>query len=56
MDAFMSVRHTNLPQLGNITHFAQYRSLIEWAAHSVDAGHLLELQCEFKDHRMEPWR
>jgi hypothetical protein len=42
--------------LGNITHTTQYLSLIEWAARSVDAGHLLELPREFKDHRMDPWR
>jgi len=42
--------------LGNITHFNQYRSLVEWARRSVDAGHLLELPREFKDHLLEPWR
>jgi hypothetical protein len=42
--------------LGNISNFGQYRSLVEWAARSVDAGHLLELPREFKDHLMEPWR
>jgi cobaltochelatase CobN len=42
--------------LGQITHFNQYRSLVEWAAHSVDAGHLLELPREFKDHLLHPWR
>jgi len=42
--------------LGNITRFDQYRSLIEWAARSVNAGHLLELSREFKDHLVEPWR
>ena len=42
--------------LGNITHFDQYRSLIEWAVRSVNAGHLLELPREFKDHLVEPWR
>ena len=42
--------------LGHITEFNQYRSLLEWAVRSVDAGHLLELPREFKDHLMEPWR
>ena len=42
--------------LGNIAHFNQYRSLIEWAGRSVEAGHLLELPREFKEHRLEPWR
>jgi len=42
--------------LGRITRFDQYRSLIEWAVRSVDAGHLLESPREFKEHRLEPWR
>jgi hypothetical protein len=42
--------------LANITEFNQYRSLAEWAARSVDAGHLLELPREFKSHLIEPWR
>jgi hypothetical protein len=42
--------------MGNITDFNQYRSLVEWAARSVQAGHLLELPREFKDHVIEPWR
>jgi hypothetical protein len=42
--------------LGNITQFHQYHALVEWAVNSVDAGHLLELPREFKEHRMEPWR
>jgi len=41
---------------GNITEFNQYRSLVDWAARSVHAGHLLELPREFKDHRFLPWR
>jgi hypothetical protein len=42
--------------LGNITEFNQYRSLLDWAAQSVTAGHLLELPREFKSHLLEPWR
>ena len=42
--------------IGHITEFGQYRSLVDWAVRSVDAGYLLELPCEFKDHLMEPWR
>lgn len=42
--------------LGNITDFNQHRSLVEWAVRSVEAGHLLDLPREFKDHRLEPWR
>ena len=42
--------------LGHITQFNQYRSLVDWAVHCVEAGHLIELPREFKDHLMEPWR
>lgn len=42
--------------LGNITDFNQYQSLVEWAVRSVEAGHLLELPPQFKNHVMEPWR
>jgi hypothetical protein len=42
--------------LGNVTEFSQYRLLFEWAARCVDAGNLLELPREVKDHRIEPWR
>jgi hypothetical protein len=42
--------------LGNLDDFKQYRSLVEWAVRSVDAGHLLELPREFKEHRLLPWR
>ena len=52
----ITVRPGRLGWLGNITHFDQYRSLIEWAVRSVNAGHLLELPREFKDHLVEPWR
>jgi len=42
--------------LGNISDFDQYRSLVEWAARSVEAGRLLELPQGFRDLRLEPWR
>lgn len=42
--------------LGNITDFDQYRSLVEWAAASVDAGILLELPQQFYAHRIDPWK
>jgi hypothetical protein len=42
--------------LGNVTNFDQYRSLVEWASRSVDAGHLLELPRGFRDHLLLPWR
>jgi hypothetical protein len=42
--------------LANITHFDQYRSLVEWAARSVEAGRLLDLPREFNSHLLLPWR
>lgn len=42
--------------LGNIAHFNQYRSLVKWAVRSTEAGRLLDLPREFKDHLVEPWR
>jgi cobaltochelatase CobN len=42
--------------LGNITDFNQYRSLVDWAARSMEAGHLLDLPREFKEHILRPWR
>ena len=42
--------------LGNITEFNQYKSLVEWAVRSMDAGHLLELPREFEGHTIQPWK
>lgn len=42
--------------LGNITEFNQYRSLVDWASRSVEAGYLLEVPREFKGHLLHPWR
>lgn len=42
--------------LAEITEFNQYRSLVEWAARSVEAGRLLDLPREFIQHRIDPWR
>lgn len=42
--------------LGNINDFNQYRSLVDWAACSVEAEQLLKLPREFKDHLLQPWR
>jgi hypothetical protein len=42
--------------LGNITDFSQYRSLVEWAVNSMNAGFLLELPREFRPHILSPWR
>jgi cobaltochelatase CobN len=42
--------------LAEITEFNQYRSLVEWAARSVEAGELLDLPREFNQLRIHPWR
>jgi hypothetical protein len=42
--------------LAEITEFNQYRSLVEWATLSVEAGRLLDLPREFNQHRIHPWR
>jgi hypothetical protein len=42
--------------LGSITEFNQYRSLVEWAARSLEAGQLLELPREFQQHILTPWK
>jgi cobaltochelatase CobN len=42
--------------LGNIVDFDQYRSLLEWAVRSVDAGGLLDLPRELKGQLLRPWR
>lgn len=42
--------------LGGITHFNQYRGLLEWAVRSTDAGRLLDLPRELEEHRLQPWR
>jgi hypothetical protein len=42
--------------LGNITEFNQYRSLVDWAARSMEAGLLLDLPREFNEHIVQPWR
>ena len=42
--------------LGNLTDFNQYRSLVEWASQSVEAGQVLELPREFRENQLRPWR
>ena len=42
--------------LASITEFNQYRSLVEWAVRCNEAGRLLELPREFKEHVIDPWR
>jgi cobaltochelatase CobN len=41
--------------LGNIYHFAQYRSLLEWAVRCRDAGEMLALPREFLEFRINPF-
>ena len=42
--------------LGQITEFHQYRTLLEWAVSSNDAGELLPLPEEFRQHILHPFR
>jgi hypothetical protein len=42
--------------LGGITEFNQYRALLDWAVSSSDAGELLPLPKEFRDHTLHPFR
>jgi len=42
--------------LGQITEFHQYRMLLEWAVSSNDAGELLPLPTEFRQHILHPFR
>src|ERR1700722_3416096 len=42
--------------LGQITEFHQYRTLLEWAVSSKDAGELLSLPKKFRQHILHPFR
>ena len=42
--------------LGSITEFDQYRTLLQWAISSKDAGELLPLPNEFLQHILHPYR
>jgi len=42
--------------LGQITELNQYRTLLEWAIASRDAGELLPLPDEFREHALHPFR
>ena len=42
--------------LGSMTEFHQYRILLEWAVSSRDAGELLPLPNEFREHTLHPFR
>jgi hypothetical protein len=42
--------------LGEITEFAQYQAIVDWASRSRDAGELLPLPKEFRQHTLHPLR
>jgi hypothetical protein len=42
--------------LGAITKFNQYQALVDWAGRSRDAGELLPLPKEFREHTLHPFR
>ena len=42
--------------LGQITEFYQYRTLVDWPVSSMDAGELLPLPKEFRQHILHPFR
>jgi cobaltochelatase CobN len=42
--------------LGNISHFEQYRSLVEWAERCRDAAEMLALPPLFDTSRLNPFR
>jgi hypothetical protein len=41
---------------GEITEFDQYRARVDWASRSKDAGELLPLPEEFRQHTLDPFR
>jgi cobaltochelatase CobN len=41
---------------GEITEFAQYQAIVDWASRSRDAGKLLPLPKEFHQHTLRPFR
>lgn len=42
--------------LGGITEFHQYNVLLDWATASKNAGELLPLPREFREHLLDPFR
>jgi hypothetical protein len=42
--------------LGEITEFTQYQAIVDWASRSTDAGELLPLPKEFRQHTLLPFR
>lgn len=52
----MTIANQNGTQwLGGITEFTQYRALVEWAISSKDAGELLPLPDQFRQHALRPF-
>jgi hypothetical protein len=41
---------------GEITEFAQYQAVVDWASRSSDAGELLPFPKEFRQHALHPFR
>jgi len=41
--------------LRGITEFDQYRAIVDWASRSKDAGELLPLPKEFRQHTLHPF-
>ena len=42
--------------LGGITEFQQYRTLLDWAISSKEAGELLPVPSQFRQHILHPYR
>jgi hypothetical protein len=42
--------------LGGITEFNEYQALVDWAGRCKDAGELLPLPKEFRQHTLHPFR
>ena len=42
--------------LGGITEFDQYLAIVDWVSRSRDAGELLPLPKEFRQHTLRPFR
>ena len=41
--------------LGNITEFAQYQAIVDWATRSRESGGLLALPTAFEGHKFDPF-
>jgi hypothetical protein len=45
-----------LGESGEVTEFAQYQAIVDWASRSRAAGELLPLPKEFRQHTLHPFR